>query len=179
MRRRLLALMIGAAIAAVAVPSAHAQSPEQSAIAGGYSFLSEIDTPGLANDYPAGWFASFHSTSFFTRISIAGEVTGSQRRNELDETQRLLAILAGPRIGVFDLGRLHISAAVLLGREWFSEPGFKESGLAVEPGVALDLPIAGRAGARIGTGYRVVQAGGDTFKELRVSAGGVLWLGAH
>jgi len=178
MRPRLLALMTAAVIGSAAVPAAYPQSRERAAVTGGYSFLSELDTPGLAHDYPAGWFAGYESTPFFTRISIAGEVTGSRRRNEVDEVQRLLAVLAGPRIGLLDLPRLRVSASLLIGREWFSEPGFDESGLALEPGAAIDIGVTRRLGARIGTAYRVVSAAGETFKELRVSAGGVVWLGA-
>ena len=171
-------LVLGLLAATLCAPStARADEPYATA-AGGYSFVRELGTAGSANvDYTSGWFASATRQILFARLSAVGEVTGSQRANIVGETTRLLAVLGGARVEVLRLGPLRLTGGVLAGVERFSEPGFVENGLALEPGAGIDVWLLGRLGIRISGGYRLVRAEQTTFKEARLSAGGAIRLG--
>ena len=147
-------------------------------VAGGYSFLQEFDTAATTGaKYTSGWFAGATRRIFAPRMSAIGEVTRSSRTNVVSETQSLLALLGGVRIELLRLGPLRLSGAALVGVERFSEPGFAENGLAIEPGAGADVWILRRLGLRVTAGYRLVRAEGTTFEEVRASAGAVIRLG--
>ena len=174
---RLLASGLFAALLLLPVAALADEPP--ATIAGGYSFLQELDGAGPTNaKYNSGWFAGGTRRIFAPRISAVGEVTRSSRANVVNETQSLLALLGGVRVELVRLGPLRLSGGALAGVERFGEPGFTENGLAIEPGAGVDVWLVGRLGLRVTTGYRLVRAAGATFEEVRASAGIVIRLGA-
>lgn len=164
-------------VAATASPAVAQASPPKT-IAGGYSVLRELDTPGAtANDYTKGWFVSVGHPFALQRLSLVGEIGGNYRRNLLKEVQRLHAFLGGARFTVARSSRLTIFAQGLVGIERFAEPGFNESGIAVQPGGGVDLSLFKSVGVRVQGDYRIARQGDTNFKEARVVVGAVLAVG--
>jgi len=164
-------------VALCAPRMARADEP-RATVAGGYSVLQQLGTADAASaTFTSGWFVGGTHRLFAPRMSVVGEVTRSARLNVVNETQSLLALLGGVRVELLHLAPLRVSGIALAGVERFSEPGFSENGLAVEPGVGIDVWPLRRVGLRVAAGYRLVRAEGTTFEEVRASAGAVIRLG--
>jgi hypothetical protein len=68
---------------------------------------------------------------------------------------------------------------VLGGVERFSEPGFVESGPALQIGAGLDVSIGSRLGVRVQGDWRLSQQNDTTYKEVRAAVGLTFRLGAQ
>jgi hypothetical protein len=143
-------------------------------VSGGYAFLRETPPGGESLTYPRGWMIAGGHQLFFRRLLVVGEAGFSSRANIVDETQRVRAILAGARVRITRTQRLATFGQLLVGSHRFSEPGFVESGLAVQPGVGLDLGLTPRLGLRAQVDYRLAREGDFTFKQLRAGLGAVV-----
>jgi hypothetical protein len=143
--------------------SAYAQATTVSA---GYSFLHELGTPGVT--YGVGYSASVAWTPGGT-WGIVGDI-GGNFRNPANVSQQLFGALGGVRL-TGTTGPIKPFAQGLIGLERYSEPGFSENGLAIQPGVGLDWFFLPSWALRAQGDYRWVRANGDTFHELRVVAG--------
>ena len=106
------------------------------------------------------------------------QVSGSYR-SPAAVTQTLASYLGGIRVAQGG-GRAAPFAQVLAGLEHFSEPGFAQTGFAVQPGGGIDVAVTGRLALRGQVDYRWVRVGAGsgapaaTFKEWRVGIGVVL-----
>jgi hypothetical protein len=65
-----------------------------------------------------------------------------------------------------------------VGVERFSEPGFVESGLAIQPGGGVDWAMGARYFLRAQADYRMSRQTGGTFNNVRVAVGGGVRLGS-
>ena len=168
-----------AVVLSLALPSvAAAQAQTRANLAAGYSYLREIGSDGAT--YGKGWLVSA-ATRPGPAISWVGEIGGSYRA-PAGLTQKLLSYLGGARFSR-SLGAIAPFAQVLAGAERFSEPGFSETGLAVQPGGGVDVALASRLALRGQLDYRWVRVAGEsgspaeTFKEWRLGLGVVIGLG--
>jgi hypothetical protein len=156
----------------VAIAPALAQSTASPHLSASYATLWDVTSEDSSADPYKGWVVSGAYPFLWPRLSLAGEA-GSQTRSTItDETQRVTAILGGPRFAL-TAGRLAAFGQMLIGMERFTEPGLTESGLAIQPGGGVDFWITPAIGARAQTDYRWAHEGGDTYKEWRVSIGAV------
>jgi hypothetical protein len=183
-RRRERALEILTATAVVlaflhGTPAAAQGSPEPPLhVAIGYSYLDDLGLGGAPSvTYPTGWTASVGRQVGHSPIALVGEVGGNYHTNLVVEREALYGFLGGLRGNLWRLGRLHLFAEGLVGAERFSEPGFSEWGLALQPGVGVDLALTSRMGVRVEGDYRAVREEGVTFREGRALVGLVLGLG--
>jgi hypothetical protein len=164
-------LMLAAALLATvpALAQTTAAAPDLSV---GYATLWDVTSEDSSADPYKGWVVSGAYPLLWPRLSLVGEA-GSQTRSTITaETQRVTAILGGPRFALIG-GRLAAFGQLLIGMERFAEPGLTESGLAIQPGGGVDFWITQMLGARAQADYRWAQEGGDTYKEWRLSVGAV------
>ena len=152
-----------------------AQSTDGPHVFGGVSMLRDLGTDDVpATTYDRGWLVAAGAPLPWWRLDIAGEVGMNARTNIVDETQRLSAALGGVRMNLLRAARLAVFGQALAGVEWFAEPGFEHSGLALQPGVGVDVTIWSRLGARAQADWRWSKQNGDTYKALRVAVGVVI-----
>jgi len=143
----------------------------------GYSALRDVTSDESDTDPYTGWVASAAVPFWLTRLSIVGEAGSNARTNVVSETERLTAFLGGARIGITNRWRLKTWGQALVGVERFSEPGFNESGLAVQPGAGVDVQLVSRVGARVQADYRIARQTAATYREFRVAVSAVFQLG--
>ena len=166
------AVMAGLVIALSVASPAFAQDEPRVSVAGGYAFFREQGPGGLdPATYPIGWVATGGWRIGSSRLVAVGEVGMSLRQNVFDETQRVLGVLGGGRYALTRSARMTTFAQALVGIERFSEPGFTESGFAVQPGAGVDLKIGSRVFLRAQGDYRMSRPNGDTFHDARVFIG--------
>ena len=171
----LLAAML--TLPATAVPASAQQEPPTS-IAGAYTAVREQGPGGFEPaTYPAGWLVTGSHRIGIGRLSAVGELAVSRRENFFGETQQLVGLLGGASHPLLSTRRMTLFGQALVGLEKFSEPGFTESGLAIQPGVGLDWAIGARLFVRAGADYRLARQTGGTFKELRGIVGAGVRLG--
>ena len=151
---------------------AFAQGEPRATVAGGYVYLKERGAGDLEDPaYPLGWMAGGTFRLGSSRLAAAGEFGVSSRKNAFDETQRLTGLLGGARFTLVQARRVRLFAQALAGLERFSEPGFAESGVAIQPGGGIDLHLSARWFVRAQGDYRWSQTGDATFHTWRVVAG--------
>ena len=161
------------------VPHAAAQGEPPTTIAGGYAYVREQGPGGFEPaTYPVGWLASGSHRIGSGRLEGVGEIGVNERDNVVGERQRLIGILGGARFGVVRSPRLALFVQALLGVERFSEPGFVESGLAIQPGGGVDWALSARYFLRAQADYRMSRQTGGTFNNIRVAVGGGVRLGS-
>jgi hypothetical protein len=159
-----------ALVLSVAAPTiARAQS--SLTVAGGYSFLSEQGS-GTAGgtQYQKGWFGSA-GWPVARRLRLTGEISGHYRTNLVGEAQRLHAFLGGAALRLAGRGRLELFADLLAGAERFSEPGLSQSGLLLQVGAGVHVPLGGPLGLRAAADYRVASEDGSRFQEIGATVG--------
>jgi len=165
-----------AAIFSLAVPTAaFAQTEPRASVAGGYVYAYQPGSGEIeGTPYAAGWLATAAVRLGSSRFSAAGEFGLSWRRNAFDETQQLTTVLGGARVALARSTRLTLFAQALAGLERFSEPGLAESGVAVQPGIGVDIHMSPRVFIRAQGDYRWSHPNGATFHTVRgVAAIGV------
>jgi hypothetical protein len=150
-----------------------AQSEPRTTIAGGYTYLREQGPGGLGvANYPIGWVVTGSQRLGSGRLSGVGEIGISSRDNVVGERQRLLGLLGGARFAIMTSPQMTLFGQGLVGLERFSEPGFSESGLALQPGAGVDWRMWSRYFLRVQADYRMSRQTGGTFKEVRALIGG-------
>lgn len=175
-----LLLLVAVLLTFVAVAPAAAQGHEPAHAFVGLSALRDLGSGEIGEtDYDRGFLVSVGAPLRWARLSLVGEVGANSRTNILDETQRLLALMAGARVSVLRTTRLALFAQALGGVERFSEPGFVESGPAFQTGAGLDVAVWSRLGARLQGDWRLSRQNDVTYKELRVALGLTVRLGAR
>lgn len=157
--------------------TASAQTRSAADVSIGYSVLRDVTSDESSTDPYPGWVASVGVPFWLTRLSLVGEAGSNARTNIVDETQRLTAFLGGGRFAITRGSRLETWGQALVGVERFSEPGFSESGVAVQPGAGVDVRVVSSVGARVQADYRISQQGGATYRELRVAVSAVFRIG--
>ena len=165
--RTTIAGVLGLAWSLAIASSAAAQARSSANVAGGYSFLRELETPGAT--YATGWTASFAATPPGGLGWVAE--AGANYRQPAGVPQHLLALLGGARFTGGTRSRVVPFAQALAGLERYSEIGFAENGFAVQPGGGIDVWVADRLALRAEVDYRWVRASQQTFNEVRVAAG--------
>ena len=154
---------------------ARAQADPKVSAAGGYTYLQENGPADIAHTYKTGWMVT-GAVHLWWRLYGVGEYGVSLRKNVFDETARLSAFLGGVRVPILRATRMVIYAQTLLGVERFSEPGFEESGLAIQPGAGLDWLLWSNVFVRAQGDYRWAQQTAGNFHEFRLFVGmGVNW----
>jgi hypothetical protein len=157
--------------------TASGQTGSAADISLGYSVLRDVTSDESGTDLYTGWVTSAAVPFWWTRLSIVGEAGSNARTNVVAETERLTAFLGGARIGITTGSRLKTWGQALVGFERFSEPGFSESGLAVQPGAGVDVRLVSAVGARVQADYRFAKQTGATYRELRVAVSAVFQIG--
>lgn len=162
------------------VTPAAAQGREPAHVFVGLSVLRDLGGGEIAEtDYDRGFLVSVGAPLPWARLSLVGEAGANSRDNILDETQRLFALMAGARVGILRTSRLALFGQVLGGVERFSEPGFVESGPALQTGAGLDVSIWSRLGVRVQGDWRLSRQNDTTYKEVRAAVGLTFRLGAQ
>jgi hypothetical protein len=174
-RRSFLSVVLLCLLALCAPSLAAAQPVAGPHVFGGVSILRDLGTEDVAaTTYDRGWLAAAGVPLPWWRLDVAGEVGMNSRTNIVDETQRLSAVLGGLRMNLLRASRLTVFGQALAGIEWFSEPGFDESGPAFQPGAGVDVSIWSRLGARAQVDWRLSKQNGDSYKEVRLAVGVVV-----
>ena len=162
-----------------AVRPAAAQGEPKTTVAGGYAYLREQGPGGFEPaTYPIGWMVTGSHRIGSGRLAGVGEFGLNSRDNVVGERQRLIGVLGGAKFGVLRSARMALFAQALVGVERFSEPGFNESGLAVQPGGGLDWAMGARWFVRVQGDYRMSRQTGGTFNSIRVAVGGGVRIGS-
>ena len=154
----------------MAAPAAAQRSWE---IAAGYSYLQ--DPPDRTN-FPAGWLAGA-SASLTPWLSVVGDISRHHESSldiDLSTTALLAGVRAGARIGPFvEFGQLLAGLA----RSTSTVVGMTTSANdpALQPGAAIEYPIARQFSLRAQFDYRVVRGGdgpgiADPRHQFRYSA---------
>ena len=132
--------------------------------AAGVTWLSE-DPPGdffPAQSYDTGWAVNASYTFLWKeRVGPAFDIGRNERSNIVGETQALSAWLVGARIDIVRTRWFTPFAHVLFGQETFEEPGFSETGFAIQPGGGVDVALWKGLGIRAQGDYRFVEYDGD------------------
>jgi hypothetical protein len=163
----------------VSVVPAAAQGREPAHVFVGLSALRDLGGGEIGEtDYDRGYLISAATPLPWARLSIVGEVGANSRKNILEETQHLFALMAGARVSLLRTTRLAVFGHVLGGTERFSEPGFAESGPAFQSGAGLDVALWSRVGARLQGDWRLSRQNDVTYKEVRAALGLTFRLGA-
>jgi hypothetical protein len=178
MRRLTTAALVLISLVASARPAA-AQTPGSVAIAFGATTFRE-DPPGdvfPAVTYDTGW--AIHGSYVFLwngRIGPAVDFGANRRDNIVGERQTLDAWLVGARVELTRSRWLTTFAHGLVGRETFEEPGFKETGLAIQPGAGADVILWKGLAVRAQVDHRIVKYPGDDgrYRDWRMFVGGVV-----
>src|SRR5215472_4536466 len=128
-------VMVIVALFGAAPAAAQSVSDPPFHVAIDYSYLRDQGLGGApAQTYSTGWVVSVGRELAHSRLALIGEAGGNYRSNLVVEKESLYGFLGGVRVAVWRVGRLQIFAEGLVGAERFSEPGFSEWGLALEPG---------------------------------------------
>ena len=175
MTERALSPLMGIALTIAVVMPAVAQAQSTVNVAVGYSMLHELES-GLGTGgatYPTGWIAEIAGKRDRSMLTFVGEVGGDYRRSA-GVLQQLHAFLGGVRVSSAAALGIVPFAQMLVGLEQYSEPGFSERGLALQPGGGVQISITHNVAARAQLDFRVAREQGETFKELRV-VGGVVF----
>lgn len=140
-------------------------------LAGGYTYL-KAQGPGDFDPetYSAGWLAAA-SVRLMGRLSGIGEIGVGFRTTAFDEPVRLLGAFGGARWDLWQVGRARVFAQGMVGLERFSEPGFTESGLAMQVGAGVDVAVGRSWLARVQADYRRANQTAGTFDAVRVFVG--------
>jgi len=167
-RHGIIGLISAAAILTGAASSASAQT--HGTIAGGYAFLHEFPSSnGIGGvEYPVGWLADITVRPGTSLVSLVGEIGGDYRK-PAGVNLTLHGFLAGARFSSRPFGGVVPYGQALVGVERYGEPGFSESGFAIQPGGGVECPISPRFSARGQIDFRFVNEQSQTFKELRVA----------
>lgn len=174
-QRSCLSALAALLLLLLAAPPVVAQSTDGPHVFGGASMLRDLGTDDVpSTTYDRGWLVAAGAPLPWWRLEVAGEVGVNSRTNVVDETQRLSAALGGVRTSLLRAARLLVFGQALAGVEWFSEPGFEQSGIAIQPGVGVDVTIWSRLGARAQADWRLARHDGDSYKEIRVAVGVVI-----
>ena len=158
--------LVGAGLIAVLLYpfAAQAQTRGVVAAAAGVTSLRE-DPPGdvfPAQSYDAGWTVTGSYTFLWKqRIGPVVDLGRNERANLAGEAQTLSAWLIGARIDIISTRWFTPFAHALIGQETFEEPGFSETGLAIQPGGGVDVTLWKGLGIRAQGDYRFVQYDGD------------------
>ncbi len=177
-RRRLATGALCLLACVVASGTAFAQTRDPAHVFGGVSALRELgsgDAPAVT--YSRGWLAGGGAPAPWWNLTIVGEAGTNSRENLVGETQRLTSFLGGVRRTLVRASAVSVFAQAVAGLERFSEPGFSEAGLAIQPGAGVDVGIAGRVGARAQADYRISRQNSATYREVRVFIGAVVRIG--
>jgi hypothetical protein len=144
--------------------------------AGGYSILQENGPADIGTStYKSGW-TIMGTAHVWWRLHAAGEYGVQFKPNVYGETQRLSAVLGGVRISILRFSHAVVYGQTLVGVEMFREPGFEESGLAIQPGAGIDWRVWKQAFIRGQVDYRWAQQTAGNFNELRFFVGGgIAW----
>ena len=171
--------LVGVGLLLVLLPSrAAAQAPSRATLGLSYSYLREAASDGAA--YDAGWLTSVAGRPR-SSLTWVGEVGGSYR-SPAGVTQQLLSYLGGIRLGHRQSSIAPFAQAVA-GLERFSEPGFSQTGLALQPGGGVDVWLTPRLALRAQVDYRWVRIGANstdpavTIDEWRVGVGLAIGVG--
>jgi len=166
----LLACLVGAA-------SADAQERRSVTAAFGATYLKE-QPPGdfPAETYDTGWAVAIGGT-FWKGLGGVFDFGANRKTNIVDEEQEIEYYLFGPRYDITSSRWLRTYGQVLFGRETFTEPGFSERGLAIQPGGGVDVYVWRGIGARFQIDYRITDYDEARFKDWRVFFGGVVAIG--
>jgi hypothetical protein len=162
---------------AIFVPPAHAQTVGGPEVAIGYSILRDVTSADSASDPYHGWLVSGAYPLAWARVSLTGEAGTNSRTNVVDEVQRVSAFLGGARITVARASRIAAFVQFLAGVERFSEPGFTESGRAVQPGAGVDVAVWSGIAARVQGDVRFANQGGANYREWRLAVAARFVLG--
>lgn len=166
-----IVLLVGAA-------PARAQRPLGSGdIAGSYSSLTDVTTDTSSDDPYRGWLVSGSWPVLWPRLLATGELDNHTRTNDVDETSRLLGVLGGARYIVWRNSRLAAFGQAQFGVERFSEPGFDESGFAMQPGGGVDVRMMSSLAVRVQADYRFSTQNQVDYREVRLAVGAVFNLG--
>lgn len=167
-------ILAGAVLGAAAPAFAQSQDESRVSVAGSYAYLREQGVGGApAVMYKAGWIADL-DWRLHGRLAVVGEVGGSYRGVQGVETQSLYGFLGGVRVAILHLGPAQVFGQGLVGLERFSEPGFSEHGLAIQPGAGADIGLGHRVALRAQVDFRLAHEEGVNFKEIRAAAG-IVW----
>jgi len=168
-----------AALLGTAVRPAFAQDEPRMTLAGGYSFVREQGPGGFEPaTYPTGWMVAGSHRIGSGRLAAIGEFGLNGRDNVVGERQRLVGMFGGAKMGMLRSARMALFAQALVGVERFSEPGFVESGLAIQPGAGVDWALGARYFLRVQGDYRVSWQTGGRFNNVRVAVGGGVRIGS-
>jgi hypothetical protein len=172
-----VALIVCAAFLNIATP-VHAQTsaPRRGDVSGGFSSLTDITTSDSSSDRYAGWLVSASWPVLGPKFRVTGEVDSNWRKNVVGETQRLTGFLGGLRYSLTESRRVATFAQGQVGVERFSEPGFRESGVAYQPGAGVDVRLTTSLGVRAQIDMRFSTQGDAQYREIRVAVGAVLRL---
>jgi hypothetical protein len=162
----------------VVVPLAgpvHAQTASASGdLSAAYSSLTDVTTDTSSDEPYRGWLVSGSWRLFGQRLFVTGEVGSNSRKNVVDETLRLTGYLGGARYLFWRTPRFAAFGQAQFGVERFSEPGFAESGPAIQPGVGLDVGLTSIFGVRVQSDFRFSSQRDVSYQEIRFSIGGVV-----
>jgi hypothetical protein len=159
-----------------ALAQAASDPPWQIAIS--YSYLQEQGLGGApSTTYPKGWVATVGRQLGHGRFAVVGEVSDNHRTNLVVETASLYGFLGGLRIDLVRFGPARLFVQGLVGLERFVEPGLSERGLALQPGVGVDLAVTRRIAIRAEGDFRAAREEGVTFREARGTFGLVIGAG--
>jgi len=173
-RGTLVAALVVSMLAVARPVSAQGAETTPLSIAGGYSAVREQGAGGApAVNYNAGWLAAL-TVPFAGRVSFVGEAGANYRGVQGVETQTLYGFLGGVRFDLLHLGPARVFAQGLVGLERFSEPGFSEAGLAIQPGAGVDIGLTRRLALRGQADFRVAREESVTFHEIR-GAVSIVW----
>lgn len=178
--RRALAFGVCTVVASLSIGTRDvaAQSAMGADIAGGYAALRVLGTASTSStNFPRGWYLSGAARFGGRRLQPIGEVSFQHRRNLGDERQTLAAWFGGARWMIVETPRAAIFAEGAIGAERFSEPGFHETGLAIQPAGGVDWRVWRRVSARATAGYRLTRVDDATFKAARVTVGAAVRFG--
>ena len=176
-RRRLeiLILVLLCLLAVNRAAQAQATRPSGDAAAG-YSSLTDVTSDSSSSDRYTGWLASAAWPVLGRKILATGEVGSNWRSNVVSETQRLTSVLGGARYLVTQSPRVVTFVQGQVGMERFSEPGFDESGLAMQPGAGVDVYLTSLLGVRAQADMRFSKQNDVSYREVRVAVEAVLRL---
>ena len=199
---RTLARTVSSTVGATVIGTTHESSPEWAAFSNGvhFRYLDYNDTylskePAHPSDNIAAVLAAGEPTEAHGRELILATVLAYEIQCRLCDACSIRAggwdhvtygsfsasLAAGKLLGLSVEQLVH--AQGLAGVEHYSEPGFAEIGLAVQPGGGVDVALIRRLAFRVQLDFRFVRAGAKsefparTFKEWRLGAGAAIAIG--
>jgi hypothetical protein len=121
-------------------------------------------------------------------VGVAGEVSGSHRREDVSGTTERLdigfhSVMVGPRFDLQPASRIagfgHLLVGIHASRVSFAGFSTTLNDFAIQPGVGLDIRTASAIGFRIAADYRRVFAEPGRLDQFRFHTGVVIALGTR